>query len=455
MSIRTTTAALQQRPRSLTLFHTIVLTLFGALLLSGQAHATKCPNLIIVLDRSGSMTSAPDGSFANPPNRRWDIAVEAVKKVAKEYNGLLPIGLSMFAPDGGCGGGKLDVPPDYDTEAKIFSAVDAADPDSATPTGDTITNLSKEPALRDPGRAQYMLLITDGEPNCGGAEPGYTVTALANAYKQVPSITTFVVGFGALDAGATDTMNQMAEAGGKPIMGLPGARKFYVAENAESLNRALADIFKIIVGAEVAAGCDDTCYTNGCTNPAEQCIRAQCKANPCAGVSCGSGRYCYTDGVSPGRCVASCTRRCRDGSRCEMGQCIPTDCPAPCIAGFVCNPASKVCEADPLCPDNRPVRQQCKAPSRCQGGTCVDDPCLFIKCPSDTRCVAWNGSCEYTGATANQSDGGVVDPELTGNQSRGCNASSSAAANGSSLAGGMLALVVGLLLRRRQRARSL
>ena len=104
MSIRTTTAALQQRPRSLTLFHTIVLTLFGALLLSGQAHATKCPNLVIVLDRSGSMTAAPDGSFANPPNRRWDIAVAAVKKVTKEYNNLLPIGLSMFAPDGGCGG---------------------------------------------------------------------------------------------------------------------------------------------------------------------------------------------------------------------------------------------------------------------------------------------------------------------------------------------------------------
>ena len=108
------------------------------------------------------------------------------------------------------------------------------------------------------------------------------------------------------------------------------------------------------------------------------------------------------------------------------------------------------CELDPLCPENRPVRQQCKSPSRCQGGTCIDDPCLFIKCPADTRCVAWNGSCEYSGAAATP-DMGAIDPDLPGtNGSRGGCSSSPGAAGGSSLIGGLLALCVLLALRRQR-----
>lgn len=437
-----------RRPLSLAL---TMLVALGLGLWAEDVNAAKCPNLVIVLDRSGSMESAPDGGSAMPPNRKWDIAVAAVESIIKEYDGQLPMGLSMFASDGSCGGGILDVPPAYDSGKQILQEVHTATPNSATPTGDTVKNMAKEAILRDPSREQYLLLITDGDPNCSsGTEPDYTVKAIADAFKQTPSIKTFVVGFGALPTSASMAMDQMAEAGGQPLKNQP--RKYYAAENGAALNAALRDIFRIVTGGEdPAMFCDDTCYSNGCS-PCTQCIRGECKQNPCSGVVCGPGRYCYSDGVQPGRCVAACTRRCPDGTRCEMGSCIKSDCPAPCIAGFVCNPASKRCEADPLCPDNVPRRQQCKAPSRCQAGTCVDDPCLIVKCPTGNRCVPWNGSCEYVGSgVITEEDMAAPDIDTGERDHRGgCNAASSAAAGGSSLFAGLGVLLAFGLLRRRR-----
>ena len=372
----------------------LVVALWGLVGSTPSAQAGKCPNLVIVLDKSGSMTESPSGGTAPPGGSKWDLAKVALKELLKTYDGQLPIGIGLFASDSGCGAARLDVPPDYDTAAKISALIDANQPNSSTPTSESITSISKEAVLHDPSRGQFMLLLTDGVPSCAASEPTASINAITAARMQSPSITTFVLGFGALPGSAATAMDNMAVAGGAPSVGTP--KKFYTAEDLTSLKASLEKIFAVVLG-EGSGLCDDSCYAPdvGCPTPGDTCIRGKCQQNPCANVSCGPGLYCFTDGISPGRCISSCKKACQNGYRCEQGVCVQSACPSVCIAGFVCNAQSGHCEKDPLCPDNPPRREQCRIPSACQFGTCVDDPCKFVHCPARSMCVPWNGSCKF------------------------------------------------------------
>ena len=395
-----------QFPLGLGLGLGLAVAFFTTVFLGGvrPAQAAKCPNLVIVLDKSGSMTSSPSGGSAPPGGSKWDLAKIAIKSLLKTYDGQLPIGLALFASDSGCGAARLDIPPDYDTAAKISTLIDSRQPDSSTPTSEAIVAMSKEPVLHDPSRSQYMLLLTDGEPSCASGEPTTSVNAIAAAHMQSPPITTFVVGFGALPASAASAMDQMAVAGGAPSVGTP--RKYYTAEDLPSLKAALAKILAVVTG-EFASACDDSCYAAdiGCKAPGETCIRGSCRQNPCAGVTCDAGQYCYTDGVSPARCVAACRSACPRYTRCELGRCVESACPTACAAGLVCNNDTGRCEPDPLCPSSPTPLQKCHSPSLCQRGECVDDPCRFISCPAGTRCLPGSGSCEWAPPAASMDMG--------------------------------------------------
>jgi hypothetical protein len=190
-------------------------------------------------------------------------------------------------------------------------------------------------------------------------------------------------------------MTQFALAGGKPNA---SPEKYYKADNADDLNKALADIIKVVAGGgDVGMDgiCDDSCYTNGCKVLGEICVTpGDCKPNPCTGVVCPADSYCYTNGTTPGTCVKACTKQCPAKTRCSMGACISDPCPNACPAGSVCDANAKRCVADPLCGMMAPD-EQCKPPSACRGGGCVDDPCRYFTCPKGTRCIPWEGSCDW------------------------------------------------------------
>ncbi len=425
----------------------LVFTLATAFAGATTAHAGKCPNLLILLDKSGSMTSTPSGTGSGPS--KWDLAKIALKELVKTYDGQLPIGLALFASDNNCAAARLDIAPDYDTAAKITSLIDATTANSGTPTSESITAMAKEAALRDPSRQQYILLLTDGEPLCASGEPGATVTALTAARMQSPSITTFVLGFGALSGSASTAMDNMAVAGGAPSLGTP--KKYYTAEDLNTLKSAMEKIFSVVLG-EGSGLCDDSCYAPdvGCPTPGDTCIRGKCMPNPCAGVVCDPKQYCYTDGVAPGRCISPCTKACQNGYRCEQGACIQSACPSVCIAGFVCNAQSGRCEKDPLCPDNPPRAQQCRVPSACQYGTCVDDPCKFVKCPARSTCVPWNGSCKFDPSQIPQVDmAGGTEVSTDNRGATGCAIGGAAA--GSTFWLTTLLVLIGLFIGRRYR----
>ena len=371
-----------------TLLLTLCTSWAGMSALSSTAQAAKCPNVHVVLDRSGSM------STASGTKSRWDVAKDAVNAVLDKYDGKFPIGMSIF-PNTGCDA-ELVTEPKYKSKMTIQTGMNRTGPSGSTPSASAMQHALGLKSLREPDREQFAILITDGGPGCGTIDTcAGTVMQLENGVKATPPVYTFVVGFGGgLGASEQQCLTQMAVAGGKPAA---TAEKFYKADNAADLNTALAEIVKIIGGGgDVGMGgfCDDTCYSNGCKTPGDICVGGECSQNPCAGVVCPKDQYCYTDGKSAAACIKACTKPCPRGTRCLMGSCANDPCPSACPAGTVCDSSVKHCVRDPLCGMMAPD-EQCKGTSACRAGKCADDPCRFITCPSGTRCLPWEGTCDW------------------------------------------------------------
>jgi hypothetical protein len=304
-----------------TLWATLVLIAIS----TGSAHAGRCPLVTVVLDQSGSMDVSIGGGSTQT---RWQVAIEAVKQLLAA-NQNLPWGLvtfgeylnctdftnfSVIAPaTGGVKAVTMEV-----TQIGMTSAGGGG-----TNTGEAVDKagmLSSQVFAMEPDRpGQYLILITDGSPNCNPGDSstaGFTTARIAAALQK--GIKTFVVGFGGLTGTAATNMENMAAAGGVPCTDPAcNGRKWYAADSAATLQAALDAIAGQIIGEFQGGLCDDSCYSNGCPNAGEICVKGVCKPDPCANhPPCAPGDYCYTDGTSPGTCVKSCSSPCATGEVC-------------------------------------------------------------------------------------------------------------------------------------------
>lgn len=213
------------------------------------------PNLLIVLDRSCSMTAEVGGV------PKWTIAVQALNTLTTTYAGKIRFGLTLFPDLEGmgvveeCQQGTIPIPVAPATEMSIQTLLNAAlmATDMNYPDGPCVTNIdtamlqaTTEAAFADVTRDSYALLLTDGKQSnsCdqfGGDSATTQIITDLLAMQQVP---TFVVGFG--DEIDPVQMDIFAEAGGVPAV---GATKFYNASDQASLDAALAVI------AEKTLGC--------------------------------------------------------------------------------------------------------------------------------------------------------------------------------------------------------
>ncbi|MDB4989373.1 MAG: putative secreted protein [Myxococcaceae bacterium] len=199
------------------------------------------PDVLIVLDASLSMTIAG----------RWSPSVMAVQSLTTQYESEVAFGLELFPPGGGptCDAGKLDAPTMLNNAAAINQIVGSTAAAGLTPTGPALQSAltilgDRTPLIGDSGGGQVtpgnVLLVTDGQPDCGSANPGQdavdAVTALANA-----SIKTYVVGY-QIDGASQGLMNQMAMAG--------QTDHFYSVESGTALQDAFAQILKNLVSCE-------------------------------------------------------------------------------------------------------------------------------------------------------------------------------------------------------------
>jgi hypothetical protein len=207
------------------------------------------PDLLLLLDRSGSMMEQADGMLCpGGPDAascvtKWDDFTKAVNQVVMETETSVRWGLKYFANNLQCAvtpGVAVDVGP---MNASAIAASIAA----TTPAGRTPTRLALESAgeylrgLTDPN-PKSVLLATDGLPNC---MPGNDTTVLDSmgaiaAVKALADsgVPVYVIGIGNIPD-ATQTLDAMAMAGGRPRAGSPA---YYAAGNRTDLVDALRAI---------------------------------------------------------------------------------------------------------------------------------------------------------------------------------------------------------------------
>lgn len=385
-------------------------------LLAARANAASCPFIQIVLDRSGSMDSPPDNSGTG--QTKWQIGVAAIEKFLMNYGDRLPIGFLTFQEGSlSCTDFSMEalIAPAHGTAPMILQKLNALMPAGSTNTGEGIDEAMKllgMSQMSDPGHPPggYIILITDGEPNCNpgdGTLPTFTVGEITKAKNM--GIKTFAIGFGALPTQDAANMDMMAMAGGEPCTdtSICQTHKYYPAESAMALNAAIDAISQQISG-EFGGACDDSCYSNGCMNAGEICVDGKCKQDPCVNIAstCAPGDYCYTDGSSPGTCAHPCSQPCPSGQVCSIqGMCVADPCAtASCSTGQTCRNGS--CVTDTCDSSVNPNAKPCAPGMLCYQGQCVDDPCRYVTCPDGSACVSGTGACAASNGGSGPGGGG-------------------------------------------------
>ncbi|HEY3450242.1 MAG TPA: vWA domain-containing protein [Myxococcales bacterium] len=267
----------------------------------------KPPNLMLVVDRSGSMTEAADGSAVGcAQNGEYDSGSQVpckwndLKRLLASEGGFLAtnagivnFGLVRFAGNDFCGEGKVDSYIGKDTEAAQSADAVAKLLNDSKPKGGTPTALSLDHVLDDSrmrtaedGRDRFVMLLTDGAPNCnpangslctaacqassascsqiGQCKPTFPCAATKDTFLGAGcldengtvaavrrladnGIRTFVIGFGAATknegSDAYRVLDAAALAGGLARGAEP---RFYQANSEKELSAALAALIEVV-----------------------------------------------------------------------------------------------------------------------------------------------------------------------------------------------------------------
>jgi hypothetical protein len=216
--------------------------IYGGTLAGGGTCASRtvqsgrvAPDILIVLDRSLSM------KMDNV--NRWDPSVAGLKAITSMLEDRVSFGLMVFpgpnAPAGdsrSCDPGTSRVPVGRNTAGMIAQVLDGTQPGGRTPTAPTLKaahGLIDTTRMTDPdskAAPQYVLLVTDGAPNCtnpnggggvgmggfGSGEPAAVDASVAEIEAMTKAgIRTFVLGYDTQnDAQLKAALDRMAVAGG-------------------------------------------------------------------------------------------------------------------------------------------------------------------------------------------------------------------------------------------------
>jgi hypothetical protein len=205
------------------------------------------PDVLLVLDKSGSMANEPDGTSCRGGcggHSKWAQLTAAIDQVV----GLAPSvnwGLKLFAtPNNGCAvDDGVEVPVGPSNAATITSAIARAQLGSRTPTRFAESAGAAYLATLTDQRPKYLLLATDGLPNCDPANSSTMADDSAGAEQAVADalgagFPTFVIGIG--NTMAETTLNHLALKGGVPQQG--AATSFYQVGDTAGLEAAFGRI---------------------------------------------------------------------------------------------------------------------------------------------------------------------------------------------------------------------
>lgn len=220
------------------------------------------PEVMFVLDRSGSMRTAFEGSES-----RWEVLTDALETTLPPVDSVMEVGALLFpsgsAADDCSVATQPSLAPAFGNVQALVDLMKQNQPGGSTPTASAIdTTATYLLGVRAASSARAIVLATDGAPNCNPSlDPNTcdcasenenckthplqcldnvrTVDQIGAVYAH--GIPTYVIGIANADDNQFATiLDAMATAGGRPLTG--GDTTFYPARDEEDLKTAIATI---------------------------------------------------------------------------------------------------------------------------------------------------------------------------------------------------------------------
>jgi hypothetical protein len=254
------------------------------------------PNIMLVLDKSGSMVANPSGYWDHdadvntPKITRWNSLYQVVQLITTDYNDTINFGANLFPSKAAkqvydasacIVSANVEIPVMPKNKDAVLNGIPQAGDTNlfgGTPTTAGVTAALAHLKTLDPTIPRAILLVTDGAANC--TKDAMPAAALFENYDQslhtlvqqafmVDQIPTYVVGIDTKDVvtgnepdgnpNMTNTyakLNELAVDGGKPKD--DPTEKFYNAVNQLQLKEALdviaADALSCTIALETEPG---------------------------------------------------------------------------------------------------------------------------------------------------------------------------------------------------------
>jgi hypothetical protein len=240
-------------------------------------------DVMLVIDRSGSMGQGLNGGRGSPS--KWVLLRDALASTLPAFQDRIRVGALFFPQDGAdtrvaaCelpNVPTVDIDPALGQATQVLGVFAGTEPGGSTPTAAALLRAYNY-FVRHPdrARARYLVLATDGGPNCNAALDAATCVCVGGAggpfgggscrrdgngqrcldrartveeiaqlgANPVALIPTFVIGLAdESDPNYAATLTAMAIAGGRPYLPPGGAPTYYNVERAEDLTRAFTTI---------------------------------------------------------------------------------------------------------------------------------------------------------------------------------------------------------------------
>jgi len=210
------------------------------------------PDIVIVLDRSASMNDGIDGTSCTGgcgAASKWTLLSQELGRALSSADTSVAWGLKLFASNKTCDVAPgVDVAPRLGNATTIAATLALVSATTSTPTTAAVNTTAAYLTTLADGAPKYMVLISDGAPNCGrgpcdpsvpdspnDCDDANAIAAVEQAYVAL-GIPTFVVGL----AGTGDlTLTDQAVKGGLATATSP---YYYKVGSAAELSAAFSAI---------------------------------------------------------------------------------------------------------------------------------------------------------------------------------------------------------------------
>ncbi len=228
------------------------------------------PDILIIQDKSGSMDEDDSGTSCNNgcgATSKWTHLTTALSAVVQNTDMTVNWGIKYFSDNNACGATAAPaVGIKAMNGAAVTTSIMGTRPGGNTPTRDAISSGAAYLATLTDTNPKFLLLATDGLPNCPAAggcatmtKPNNSCTMTDNPSEDMAAeaaimmaaaqgFQTFVIGIGNV-ATAQNTLNQFAINGGQAQTG--AATSYYAATDEASLEAALNKIVGVVASCTI------------------------------------------------------------------------------------------------------------------------------------------------------------------------------------------------------------